>query len=155
VGKAASAVALSPDGALLAASDVRGQVSMWRVADPSRPVPVELANAKVADSRKLAFSGDGRYLAASSATGTVSLWRTDSGAIPTVLDVPGQDLRAVAFSPTADLLAAAGDDGQVHLWRLGATTGPHPLSPLTGPTSRIHDIAFAPDSRTVAAATAG
>jgi WD40 repeat protein len=147
-----TAAALSPGAALLAASDAAGRIALWRIDDPARPVAVATAEASTAQT--LAFTVDGRFVLIGAADGRVWLWPADGTRPPVALRPAGPAIRTVAADPTGQVLAAAGDDSQVHLWRLDSA-GPVPLPPLTGPSSKVFDIAFSPDGHTLAAGTAG
>lgn len=128
------AVALAPDGRVLALSGgVRGGV-LWDLADPARPH--QLADGLPADAQALDFSPDGRSLAASvtdpaagwwgdsrfAPRGDLQLWDVSYPAQPRAL-VPGP-FGATAggggvFSADGLLLATIADGGTVDLWDLG------------------------------------
>jgi len=59
---------------------------------------------------------------------------------------------AVAFSPAdRNMLVTGSGDGTVILWNVTDLTRPHPLGPpLTGHSSLVSAVAFAPDGRTLA-----
>lgn len=81
------AVALSPDGRVLAVAD-GGGVSLWSLADPQRPVSLggELTDPEGAGFQTLAFGGPGDdWLYAGSAAGGVASW--DLNADQAITDV--------------------------------------------------------------------
>jgi WD40 repeat protein len=68
-------VALSPDGKLLATTAVDGAVSLWNIADPTRPQKVGASlTSDPGGLVMLAFSPDGKTLAADAENDTVILW---------------------------------------------------------------------------------
>ncbi|CAL9416002.1 hypothetical protein SUDANB21_01757 [Streptomyces sp. enrichment culture] len=68
------AVAFSSDGSLVAASDDRGNVGVWRTADPRRPVAAWSAHTRAVQS--LAFRpGERGLLVTGSDDSTARLWR--------------------------------------------------------------------------------
>ena len=70
-------VALSRDGAALAAEMTTGEVRLWRVADRTPLLSVPGHSGPV---HGMALSGDGGLLASGSFDGTVRLWAARSGA---------------------------------------------------------------------------
>ncbi|MEU5820525.1 helix-turn-helix domain-containing protein [Streptomyces sp. NPDC047803] len=145
------ALALSANGALLAAGGRTGGVSLWRVADGAR---LPLPGAADRHGPGLALSADGRLLAAGGDDGTVRLWRTSSASAPVVLTGPRAVVRSVAFSPDGHTLAVGGDDATVRLWDVSTPGRPRRLPALTGATSRVYALAISPDGHTLAAGTA-
>jgi WD40 repeat protein len=99
---AVAAVAVSPDGGLVAAAgvghivvhDAVGRKIRWEHA----------ANARV---NSLAFSPDSRQLAASLEDRTVRLWEVPSGKEVWRAEQPGGAVAALAWHPTSPLIAAA------------------------------------------------
>src|SRR5262245_24562396 len=70
-------VALSGDGALLAAGTSTGQVGRWRVGDRAR---VGAVSGHAGAIRGVALSADGQLVASGGLDGTVRLWEAGSGA---------------------------------------------------------------------------
>jgi WD40 repeat protein/serine/threonine protein kinase len=138
------AVALSPDGALLASSCTDGTVRLWNVAQRRE---LTVFHGPAQGVRCVAFSPDGLTVAAAGFDASVRLW-----------DIPGQ--RAIAtleghkapvfglsFSPDGKTLASASVDSTVQLWdtatRMRITT-------LRGQRTIVLAAAFAPDGKTLA-----
>ncbi len=79
IGKAPTlAIALSPDGKLLATSEVFGEVRLWAAPKFSQPYAT-FATGNQYDIMSLAFSPDGRYLAAGQGSNMVHIWDLKPG----------------------------------------------------------------------------
>ncbi|MFI9051009.1 hypothetical protein [Streptomyces sp. NPDC053427] len=130
-GEGTLAIAISPDGRLLAAGDLAGRVTLWDgqarrqlgqlpATDGGTPADgPEAVNA-------LVFSPDGTTLATAGDHGTVRLWDTAShqplgGPLPTTPDDP---VLALAFTPDGRTLRAAGRRTPVQAY----VTAPQPAA---------------------------
>jgi RNA polymerase sigma factor (sigma-70 family) len=117
-GVRASDIALSPDGALLAAVggntglkegflmvwDVRtGQEKIHRSGLPHAPICI-------------AFAPDGRSLATGDAGGVVRLWELATGGERCAFPGHASAVQAIAFSPDGRLVAAASLDAPILIW---------------------------------------
>ncbi|MCO1578071.1 hypothetical protein M8C13_20160 [Crossiella sp. SN42] len=147
-GRPVAAIALTSDGAHVAAGDQTGSVLVWRVGTLT---PIGTFAAGPARLFSLAFSPDGRQLAAASGDSAVRLWTIGQDTAPTVLTGPSQAVKSVVFTPDGRTVAAGSDDATVHVWPV-ATPGRSLV--LRGPTSRVFTVAISPDGRTLAAGTA-
>jgi WD40 repeat protein len=143
------ALALSPDGQTLAIGKVDGAIDLWSVTTG------QLARTLVSHTsvvQSLAFSPDGVWLASGSADTTVRVWAannpTQNTSILTFTNHTGP-VTTLAFSADRQLLASGGDTGDntIRVWDLGAGRG---LNALVGHNSAIQDLAFAPDTHTLA-----
>ncbi|MFT4974564.1 MAG: WD40 repeat protein/tRNA A-37 threonylcarbamoyl transferase component Bud32 [Myxococcota bacterium] len=76
--------------------------------------------------------------------------RARDGGLIQRLPAPGTDLRAVALSPDCSLVAAGGADSTIWVWSLESASR---IAILRGHTSRITDLAFAPDGEQLASAS--
>ncbi len=156
-------VAFSPDGRTLAVAFDRGVagggVVLWDTASRSRQSgPLEVKEGQVLS---IAFSPDGRTLAAGFGGvggGGVVLWDTASRSrLSGPLGVKEGTVNSVAFGgPDGRTLAGGfigvaigGGDGGVVLWDAGSRS--RLSGPLEVKEGTVHDVAFSPDGRTIAA----
>jgi WD40 repeat protein/transcriptional regulator with XRE-family HTH domain len=118
-------VALSADGATLAAGTAAGEVRMWRVADRT---PLLALKAHAGPAYGVGLSANGQLLASGSEDGTIRLWAPQSGQLLATMRHGGA-VRDVVLSPDGRLLASGGADGTVRLWSLAnLSNGDRPLT---------------------------
>ncbi|MCY1143577.1 TIR domain-containing protein [Actinoplanes sp. Pm04-4] len=152
------AVAISPDSGLLAVAVPAGDIQLWDIRQPSRPVTVgEPMDGPPSDIRAMTFSPDGKTIAAAGYDdNTVRLWDVARPARPrerAVLRTDGAS--ALAFRPDGRVLAVGGSAGTTHLWDVASSGRPVrlPSSMTVGSrdsSSWVRSVAFAPDGRTLA-----
>jgi WD40 repeat protein len=133
-----SAVAFSPDGALLAVGSENGRLALFSGID-GRPLGALPAHAD--DVLKLAFSPDGALLATGGTDGFLKVWQVQNGALvwenqPSILPSTG-----VSWSPDGRLLASSSRD-HLLLW----TREGQLAKRYTQHSDAITDLAFAPHS---------
>jgi WD40 repeat protein len=164
-----AALALSPDGHLLAAGGRDRLIHLFIDGKPAGELKGHRHPLKA-----LAFSSDGKTLASGDAQATVRIWDVGTRREVHRIDMKsGPDELALAFSPDGRTLACAGawndssflpkgginiqgvemtpkDGYLVLLWDVA--TGKE-VRRLTGLTADIGSVAFSPDGRLVAAAS--
>jgi RNA polymerase sigma factor (sigma-70 family) len=135
------ALALSPDGRTLAASQQRS-IQLWEV---STGLILDEWEAHGRSVTALAFSPDGRTIASGSGDRTVRLWKAATGKPLRPLPGHGGAAGLVAVSPDGRNVATAGEDGSVRLWDL---LSGRPLREWEGPIGgRGGALAFSADGR--------
>jgi hypothetical protein len=141
------AVAVAPDGSLLASGGQYGTVRIWDVATGQVRATLEGHTGSVG---AVAVAPDGSWLASGSADGTVRIWDVATGQARAPLKGPTGRVRAVGVAPDGSWLASAGsDDGTVRIWDVA--TG-QAQATLKGPTGRVRAVAVAPDGSWLATA---
>lgn len=110
---ACDGVALSPDGATLAACGKDKTARIWKLADGQLAATLRGHADFVA---KLAFAPDGKQLATASADATVRLWKATDGAPLGTLCGHSTGITDVAFSPDGRTIVSASVDGAVKFW---------------------------------------
>jgi WD40 repeat protein len=154
------ALAMSPEGTLLAAACHPAGLCLWDVADARHPnVDGFLMGPKSPERltrvTSIAFSPDGTLVAAAGENGKTYVWSVQHPAEPrlvTILPNPltSDDLlAAVAFSARGDLLAETIQGGKTRLWNVK-----DPSRPVLEVTIRtgFQAVAFSPDGSMLAAA---
>jgi WD40 repeat protein len=111
-----SGVALSPDGQLLAASSLEGQVKVW---ERPRLRDIVEFRAHLGAVRALAFSPDSRRLAtAGEREEAVKLWDAVTWQELIALERPGESLGQLAYSADGRQLTGVNGAGDVLCWRV-------------------------------------
>ena len=115
VASSAVALALSPDGKLLAAGHRTGVVNLYAL--PSGSV-VRIWTESDDEIKALAFSPEGRWLGVAGRDGSVQLHDAESGDL--VAHLPGHagGVEAITFSLDGSYLATCGDDKLIQVWHL-------------------------------------
>jgi beta-lactamase regulating signal transducer with metallopeptidase domain len=140
------ALALSPDGKLLAAAGEDGVIRVLN-ADTGHVLRVLAGHADMVAC--VAFSPDGTTLATGGFDKTVILWDVATGTERRTLAGHAGWVFGVAFAPDGRTLATGSYDRTVRLW--DAASGKE-LIVLRGHTAGVRALAFAPDGKTLASA---
>jgi WD40 repeat protein len=137
-------VAFSPDGQLLAAGSVNGEVRVWQVAGYRQLLALSGHQGWV---WSVAFSLDGTRLASGGEDRIVRIWQVSTGQCLTMLHGHTNWIRSVTFSPDGARLASSSDDGTVRVWEV--STG-ECLTTLQGHAGRVWSVAFSSDGARLA-----
>ena len=147
-----TAIAFSPDGALLATSALNGTIELWDVRDVrNRELIVTFAGQHMV--RSVAFSSDGALLASGSGDRMVRLWDVASRRETAVLEGHAAQVNAVAFSPDGTLLASGSGDAwkrEVATVRLWDVESRMEVTTVGRTRGAVTDVAFSPDGKTLA-----
>jgi len=141
------AVAISPDGKLVAAIDMAGAVAdAWDAASGEL-----LTEQRNDESRfpSIAFSADGRWLATS---GGNDVRVFDTGTWSQALTIAGPRIRALRFDPTGPRLVTGSATGDVSIWDLPSGSRTRHLRELGEP---VNAVAFSPDGQLLACGDGG
>ncbi len=113
-----SAMALSPDGRLLASGSGYEDptIRIWEAATGKLLVRLDGHSGWVG---KLMFSKDGRRLISASTDQTIRFWDTGTWTETKVLRGHTDEIHGLAISEAAQLLASGGKDGNLILWPAG------------------------------------
>jgi WD40 repeat protein/DNA-binding SARP family transcriptional activator len=115
----ANRVSFSPDGSLLATSNLSGQVIVWRFSLEGMQQLQTFRGHR--DSANAVFSPDGNYLFTSSNDGTTRIWDLfpaasgELGAINNRAGIPGF-INDVVVSADGSTLVTVGGDGMLRIW---------------------------------------
>lgn len=154
-------LAVSPDGDLIAAGDMDGNLTVWEIASGS------LVFRKYAHTFRiwtLAFSPDGTLLATAGYEGTVRLWERSTWLEVGIFSDPGLTcsqregcahsgiVRCVAFSPDSKTLATVGCDGYIGIYDVDTL---RLRLPRIQTWTNVYSVVFSPDGMRFAVAKYG
>ncbi|WP_395747119.1 c-type cytochrome domain-containing protein [Prosthecobacter sp.] len=114
---AAYALAVSPDGKMIATGAYDQKIRLWDVATGKEIALLKGHNGAV---NGLSFRADGKVLASASADRTVKLWSIPAGQRLDTLSQPTKEQTSVVFSEDGKHLFAAGGDNRIRQWSISA-----------------------------------
>ncbi|MDB6006977.1 MAG: repeat-containing protein, partial [Prosthecobacter sp.] len=114
---AAYALAVSPDGKMIATGAYDQKIRLWDVATGKELSLLKGHNGVV---NSLSFRPDGKVLASASADRTVKLWSIPDGLRLETLSQPTKEQTSVVFSADGKQLFAAGGDNRIRQWQISA-----------------------------------
>jgi len=145
------ALALSPDGHILATANGDGNAQLWDVATHHRTgPPISIATSGPTGNLTagaVAFNPNGKILATGGASGRAQLWDTATHRQVGRSMAAGGQVSAVAFSPNGEVLATAGND--VRLWDVATQRQIGTAIAVPGGFD-FASLAFSQDGRTLA-----
>ena len=112
------ALAISPDGVIMATGSYDQKIKLWDVATGKEVKTLSGHNGCV---YQLAFRADGKVLASASADRTVKLWDVASGERRETFSQSLKEVRTVAFSSDGKRLYAGGADSRIRVWEISET----------------------------------
>lgn len=144
-----AAIAVSPDGSLLAAGSTQQQ-PIYLVDTASGKLLRQLEEREHYGNA-LAFAPDGTGLFSGSRDGSVCRWQARTGRRVRKLKSGVGEIRSLAVSPDGKTLAAGGDSGGVQLW---STARGREIRRLLGHQGTVLSLAYSPDGRLLASGSA-
>ncbi|MEW6492858.1 MAG: NB-ARC domain-containing protein [Cyanobacteriota bacterium] len=141
------AMAVSPDGKVLATADSHAMIRLWRVADGQQLLSWD--GQCPGWTRALAFSPDGKTLISGSDDKSVKLWDVSTGQCRKTLHGHGHTgwILFVAFSPQGEFVASCSEDATIKLWDIN--TG-QCCKTFPGHISWVSYVAFSPNGQMLA-----
>ncbi len=136
------AVAISPDGKLVAAGSADGQIHIWDEATGAllRTLPGHASAATA-----VAFAPDGKSLASAGRDSVIRLWDVGSGQQIRQFDGHEQPALSLAFSSDGASLASGGEDTRILIWNTAGGL----RTVLRGHLDSVSAVAFSADGRTL------
>ena len=110
------ALDISGDDKLLASCGDDGNVFIWNLQNPNKPVKLNTGNFEQYNFRTVTFSPDGNQLAAGTSDGKILIWNIKNPrTTPEVFDLHIGRINQTAFSHDGKILASAGSNGRLSL----------------------------------------
>jgi len=142
-----SALAISPDGEIVATGTLKGFIYLWRVSDGSVINTAQAHDGAVWD---LIFSSDGEMLASSSSDNSIKLWQVTTWNLSHTIET-SCEVFGLAITPDGNKLASSFDcmsEEGIKIWNFTDGTL---LQTLGGQSDGTQSLAFSPDGQFLAA----
>jgi WD40 repeat protein/serine/threonine protein kinase len=139
-----SALALNPQGNLLATGDAEGSLTIWNT---STGKPIHQFKGPPGKIYDLVFSPSGDRLASARAKGRLIIYDPQAGKAVTSLRGHIGQIRSLSYNSDGSRLVSAGMDRVLKIWD---TTSARELLTIPGHNSKIYCVAFSPNGRFVA-----
>lgn len=133
-----AALALSPDGALIATDGPNATIQLWR---RTTGVLHQTLHGHTENLQALAFHPDGKTLVSGGWDQTVRFWDVATGAPLRTVRGYTNAVNALALSPDGQTLVSGNVDGRLSLWPWPAPTLPQHLEAHSG---AVQSVAFHP-----------
>jgi WD40 repeat protein len=140
------AVAISPDGRMVAASGWHG-ATLWK-SDGTWRKKLE-GHAPETAVNSITFSPDGKLLATGGVDKTVKVWKND-GTLYNTLAGHNDAVWEVSFSPDSQKIASASNDNTVKLWMVDKATNGTLLNTFAGHQDVVRSVAFSHEGKMIA-----
>lgn len=144
-----SAVAVSPDGQLLATAST--DEPTIQLSNPQTGQLLNTLKGHTNPVADVAISPDGKILVSGSRDKTIKLWDVSTGQLIRTLSGHSDVVETVAISQDGTILASGSWDKTIKLWNL--ETGAL-IRTLTGHTQSVSALALSPDGQTLASGSA-
>lgn len=143
VGNPSYALAIHPNGYILASGDHEGTVKLWNLKTGTFVSQFSPHQQTISG---LAFTPDGRKLITSSEGTTIKVWDLATGQLVQELIGHRDRIRAIALSPDGETLASGGNDG-VRIWHLPTNDL---LVLIPSLNDWVQSLAFSPNGKMLA-----
>jgi serine/threonine protein kinase len=148
-----TAVALSPDGSLLAAADGDGRLWVWRVADQTVVYDVPVTFQARAFIAGLAFRSDSHLVGVAGVPpggeAVIKVWNLSDRKLEYAFRHGTNQVFGMALAADGRTLVTACQYGMVRLWDV---ENREPLEELKGHTDTVRSVAFSSNGRLLASA---
>ncbi len=142
-GDTAYAMALHPNGYILASGNERGRVRFWNIRE-AQLISQFFPHQETITG--LVITPDGKQLISASQDRTIKVWDIASGDLIYTFEGHTNTIRAIALSPDGRLLASSSDDG-IRIWNLPEK---RLFKYFTYPKDWVQALAFSSDGRYLA-----
>ncbi len=142
------ALAISPDGRLIASGEYPRGRSAGAVANSAQPDKWVYQLPGGNGSFNPAFSPDGEKIASFSGQATIAVSKAETGDLLHTLETE-ETGSGLVFSPDSQVLAVGSRDGKIQLWN--STTGALVTTLSSKTSNQIASLAFSPNGRLLAA----